>query len=69
MTAPELERLPPVDVVQGLYLGPDGYAQLQYKSGERIYEVRFSLNEVFRMEEFFIMLRRHLGATMRKDRP
>ena len=61
-------ELPDVEHVTGLWFNGD-MAELQFKSGENIYRLRFPLEEIFRSEDWFISLRRSLAPllTARKD--
>jgi len=54
-------KLAPAEKVQGLYFDGEG-ALLQYVSSGTIYEVAFPLDQILTSEEWFINLRRRVGA-------
>jgi len=54
-------KLAPVEKVRGLYFDGER-ALLQYESGGKTYEVAFPLTEILKSEEWFIKLRRRIGA-------
>jgi hypothetical protein len=65
----EVRKLPVVEAVQGLYFNPlTELVQLQFRSGEDLYEISFELPEIFKAEEWFIQLRQSLGTTMQERR-
>jgi hypothetical protein len=63
------ERVPDVTEVTGAYFEPiSSMVQLQYKSGDRLYEIRFPLEEVLRAEDWFIQIRKHVGDLTRTQK-
>jgi hypothetical protein len=61
-------ELPKVEHVTGLWFDGEA-AELQFKSAEQVYKLRFPLEEVLRSEDWFISLRRSLAPLLaaRKD--
>ena len=58
------ERVPDVTEVTGAYFEPmSSMVQLQYKSGDRLCEIRFPLEEILRAEDWFIKIRQHVGES------
>jgi hypothetical protein len=58
MEPKELVVLPEVKKVSGLVFDNEDYVKLQYESNDKVYEIRFPIEEVLQMEEWFIMFRR-----------
>lgn len=68
MTHENSKRLPPVEIVEGIYFNPqDSSVLLQYKSGSITYEIPFPLHEALKMEEYFIMVRRGIGESKKHE--
>jgi hypothetical protein len=65
------ERVPDVSEVTGAYFEPiHSIVSLQYKSGDRLLEIRFPLEQIMKSEDWFIQIRKHVGDASRdrKDR-
>lgn len=60
---PDPIELPNVEHVTGLWFNGD-VAELQFKSGENMYKLRFPLEEILRSEDWFISLRRSLATLL-----
>jgi hypothetical protein len=65
---PDPIELPNVEHVTGLWFNGEA-AELQFTAGEKLYKLRFPLEEIFRSEDWFISLRRSLAPLLaeRKD--
>ena len=65
---PDPIELPNVEHVNGLWFNGE-VVELQFTSGDKIYNLRFPLEEIFRSEDWFISLRRSLAPLLaaRKD--
>lgn len=65
---PDPIELPNVEHVTGLSFDGEA-AELQFISAEKVYKLRFPLEEIFRSEDWFISLRRSLAPLLaaRKD--
>jgi hypothetical protein len=64
-----VSRLPSVDEMQGYYFPGGETAYFQYRSGEDFYEIPLRLDQLFLMEEHFIILRNRIGGSLlRSDR-
>jgi hypothetical protein len=61
-------ELPHVEHVTGLWFDGEA-AELQFTSDEKLYKLRFPLEEILRSEDWFISLRRSLAPLLaaRKD--
>jgi hypothetical protein len=61
-------ELPHVERVTGLWFDGEA-AELQFTSAEKVYKLRFPLEEILRSEDWFISLRRSLAPLLaaRKD--
>lgn len=73
---PSFRRLPEALKVCGIYFNPTQMkAQMQYENNGVIYELSFPIEEIMKSEDWFIELRKHLGAAMnqrkanRQDKP
>jgi hypothetical protein len=58
MQPDDLLVLPVVTKVTGFAFDHEDYVKLQYQSGNKLCEIRFPIDEVLQMEEWFIMFRR-----------
>jgi hypothetical protein len=52
------EPVPDVTEVTGVYVDSDGVVHLQYRGGDKLYVIRFPLDQILRAEDWFIKIRR-----------
>ena len=69
-TRPIPERVPDVTEVMGAFLveEADLAVALQYRSGDRLYEIRFPLDQILRSEDWFIQIRKQAGDASRRQK-
>lgn len=65
---PDPIQLPDAEQVTGIFFDGET-AELQFRSNDQLYKIRFPLDQILRSEDWFISLRRSLAPFLaaRKD--